>query len=435
MTCSQCSSSNRIPCPIFLNTNCIVYNGSTLPNLAVTVNERLNSILSKIDDKFSTPSVNGVTYVAFSGGSTGLSSTGGPITSSGTITLSGTLVPANGGTGKSSYTPYALLAGGTLSTSALQQISSLGTVGQLLTSNGAGSLPSWQDASGTGSVTSVSVSGTNGINVAGSPITTSGIISLSLGDITPSSVNGIIFTGSGTPNLFITGTSLISGNNTGDQTIILSGDVSGIGTGAFATTISNGVITEVKQLLSDNTTNNVSTSKHGYVPKATGDSTYYLDATGAWSVPAGGGGGGTSYDTLATWIKNINSTIPASSTRYSGIAADAGSPDSTLINRAFVFPNSGYVKSFFAIVAGTQPASGALDITLMKGASVAGIANTALTINIPLSTSAGAGLVVSDTTHSISVSAGDVGVVKEVNSASSTSLTIVGYSLIMTNQA
>ena len=250
MTCSQCSSSNRIPCPIFLNTNCIVYNGSTLPNLAVTVNERLKSILAKIDDKFSTPSVNGVTYVAFSGGSTGLSSTGGPITSSGTITLSGTLVPANGGTGKSSYTPYALLAGGTLSTSALQQISSLGTVGQLLTSNGAGSLPSWQDASGTGSVTSVSVSGTNGINVAGSPITTSGIISLSLGDITPSSVNGIIFTGSGTPNLFITGTSLISGNNTGDQTIILSGDVSGIGTGAFVITISNGGIAEVIQHLS-----------------------------------------------------------------------------------------------------------------------------------------------------------------------------------------
>jgi len=45
-----------------------------------------------------------VTSVALSGGTTGLSSSGGPITSSGTITLAGTLVAANGGTGLSSYT-------------------------------------------------------------------------------------------------------------------------------------------------------------------------------------------------------------------------------------------------------------------------------------------------------------------------------------------
>lgn len=248
---------------------------------------------------------------------------------------------------------------------------------------------------------------------------------LSSGELAFDTTNHELYVGDG-----ITNTKFSSSNNT----IYLSGDVNGSGVGTLYNTIANGVVTEAKQLLSDNTTNNVSTSKHGYVPKGTGDSTYYLDATGAWSVPAGGGGG-ASYDTLATWIKNINSTIPASSTRYSGIAADAGTPDATLINRAFVFPNSGYVKSFFAIVTGTQPASGALDLTLMKGSSVAGIANTALTINIPLSTVAGTGLVVSDTTHSISVSAGDVGVIKEVNSASATSLTIVGYSLIMTNQA
>jgi hypothetical protein len=50
-----------------------------------------------------------VTSVAFSGGTTGLSSTGGPITTSGTITLAGTLAIANGGTGSSSTT-YANLA-------------------------------------------------------------------------------------------------------------------------------------------------------------------------------------------------------------------------------------------------------------------------------------------------------------------------------------
>lgn len=40
-----------------------------------------------------------VTSISLSGGSTGLTTSGGPITSSGTITLDGTLAIANGGTG------------------------------------------------------------------------------------------------------------------------------------------------------------------------------------------------------------------------------------------------------------------------------------------------------------------------------------------------
>ena len=43
-----------------------------------------------------------VSSVAVSGGTTGLTTSGGPITSSGTITLAGTLVAANGGTGLTS---------------------------------------------------------------------------------------------------------------------------------------------------------------------------------------------------------------------------------------------------------------------------------------------------------------------------------------------
>ena len=41
----------------------------------------------------------------------------------------------------------------------------------------------------------------------------------------------------------------------------------------------------------DNTDLNVSTSRHGLTPKLPNDATKYLDGTGAWSVPAGGGGG------------------------------------------------------------------------------------------------------------------------------------------------
>ncbi len=62
---------------------------------------------------------------------------------------------------------------------------------------------------GAGTVTSVAASGSNGITVSGSPITTSGTLALGLGAITPTSVAA-----SGT----VTGSNL-SGTNTGDQTL------------------------------------------------------------------------------------------------------------------------------------------------------------------------------------------------------------------------
>lgn len=51
---------------------------------------------------------------------------------------------AEGGTGKATMTAYAMLAGGTTTTGTLQQVSGVGTSGQVLTSTGASSLPTWQ---------------------------------------------------------------------------------------------------------------------------------------------------------------------------------------------------------------------------------------------------------------------------------------------------
>ena len=108
-----------------------------------------------------------VTSVDVSGGTTGLTTSGGPITTSGTITLAGTLASANGGTGFSTYA-----AGDIVYASALNTLSKLaaGTNGYVLTL--AAGLPSW--AASTGGVTSFSA-GTTGLTPSG---VTTGAITL-----------------------------------------------------------------------------------------------------------------------------------------------------------------------------------------------------------------------------------------------------------------
>ena len=59
----------------------------------------------------------------------------------------------NGGTDRTSLGAYELLAGGTTSTSAVQSLASVGTTGEVLTSNGAGALPTWQNPAVTSPVT------------------------------------------------------------------------------------------------------------------------------------------------------------------------------------------------------------------------------------------------------------------------------------------
>lgn len=73
---------------------------------------------------------------------------------------------------------------------------------------------------GSGTVTTVSVVTANGISGTVATATTTPAITLTLGVITPTSVNGVVFSGSSTPTLAVTGTSSISGANTGDQTSV-----------------------------------------------------------------------------------------------------------------------------------------------------------------------------------------------------------------------
>jgi len=77
---------------------------------------------------------------------------------------------AEGGTGDSSLTAYAVLCGGTTSTGAVQSIAGVGTSGQILTSNGAGALPTFQAAPASGIQT---INGNSG-SVTGSTVTLTG---------------------------------------------------------------------------------------------------------------------------------------------------------------------------------------------------------------------------------------------------------------------
>lgn len=60
----------------------------------------------------------------------------------------GTVTVPGGGTGATSFTAYSVVTGGTTSTGALQNVSGVGASGQVLTSNGAGTLPTWQTPAG-----------------------------------------------------------------------------------------------------------------------------------------------------------------------------------------------------------------------------------------------------------------------------------------------
>jgi hypothetical protein len=165
------------------------------------------------------PTGGGVTSVNVSGGLTGLTTSGGPITSSGTITLGGVVAVSAGGTG------------------ATTEAAALTSLGAYPASNPNGY------TSNTGTVTSFGFTNANGVSGTVTNPTSTPNLTVALGAITPTSVAA-----SGT----VTGSNL-SGSNTGDQTITLTGDVTGSGTGSFAATIANNAVTfaKVQQIATD----------------------------------------------------------------------------------------------------------------------------------------------------------------------------------------
>ena len=128
-----------------------------------------------------------VTSVNGSGGTTGLTVTGGPITSSGTLTLGGTLAIANGGTGQTTAsaafnalspitsTGDLIIGNGTNSATRL----AIGTSGYVLTSNG--TTASWAASSGGVSSFSAGTTGFTPNTATTGAITLSGTLNIANG--------------------------------------------------------------------------------------------------------------------------------------------------------------------------------------------------------------------------------------------------------------
>ncbi len=127
-----------------------------------------------------------VTSVAVSGGTTGLTTSGGPITTSGTITLAGTLAIANGGTGQTTAAAAFNALSPMTTTGDITYEVSAGTAGRLgIGSTGnvltvSGGVPTWAAPATSGTVTSVAMTVPSFLSVSGSPITSSGTLAVTL---------------------------------------------------------------------------------------------------------------------------------------------------------------------------------------------------------------------------------------------------------------
>ena len=230
----------------------LVVNGTLFANSAWIQNNTVTSIGTSpiVFNQFGAV-VAGVTSVSGSSGK--ITSTGGAtpiididsgyvgqtsITTVGALTtgsLAAGFTPVTvplGGTGDTSFTAYSVICGGTTGTGALQNVVGTGTVGQVLTSAGAGAKPSWQNAAA-GIVTSIT---------AGTGITVDNTTpAVPIVSINPAYVGQSSITTLGTVTVGTWQATTIAGqyggtgvNNSG-KTITLGGNL--VTSGAFNTTL------------------------------------------------------------------------------------------------------------------------------------------------------------------------------------------------------
>lgn len=201
---------------------------------------------------------------------------------------------AEGGTGQVSLTAYAVLAGGTTSTSPIQSIASVGTAAQVLTSNGAGALPTFQDAagggvSGPGSSTDNALARWNGTD--GDTLQDSTVVVSDNGEMTNASQPAFLgYVGTTISNCTGNGTTYILGDtDIGAALTEVFDQNSDFVAGSAAGAIFTAPVTGRYQINFNMRMGSISTSTQGYYLITTSNLTYNLCTVEPQNVADSGG--------------------------------------------------------------------------------------------------------------------------------------------------
>jgi hypothetical protein len=236
-----------------------------------------------------------VTSIQVAGGSTGLTFSGGPITTTGTITMAGTLVVASGGTGAATFTSGGILYGN--GTSAVQ-VTSQPTNGQLLTgSTGTNPVLNTLTAGTNITITNtagdieIAATGINGIYNGSGSLSGDTTITTGANDLTFTATTGNVTfnNASSSPTFFIDGASNKIGIGTASPNAVLdvTGDAifnnSGNDNDFRVESVDNQHMLFVDAGNNRIGVNTSTPEKDLHIQKASGETTIRLENAGYWS--------------------------------------------------------------------------------------------------------------------------------------------------------
>lgn len=163
-----------------------------------------------------------------------------------------------------------------------------------------------------------------------------------------------------------------------DSTFVKASELSGYATKTGSETLTNKIIdgsnntisniTEAMQTLADNTTNDVSTSKHGYVPKAPNDTAKFLRGDGQWEAPSSSADGWvassdawvyvsastfkiTGVDRTAVYTPGTRLKFTQTTAKYAVVVSSTFSTDTTItiaVNTDYTIANAAITSPYYS---------------------------------------------------------------------------------------